>query len=496
MKKSIDSYHSNKNEKRKAFYVASDGTLKSQTLDPSRRYFGMELELELDSDVKLYDSDECPDCGGNGYNECGTCGGELHDCPICGGYGFNTLDGVDHLCTHCNGVGVTECPDCHGTGRIECSTCAGTGHIVTDTESLFDVPEPYDQMVVYESDGSLSHGFEVITEPMTFNAIQKYIESDYMAKLLDYNRVTSNNGVHIHVSKVDDSHTKRVQMLLAQLSRKLASMTRDSRYARWYHGISGDSSDRARLFDSIPQDLDGHIPYYYAILSGDGRDFNNRGYMNDRLRDRYSCLNVGNNKTLEFRFFNTTKSADRLAKYINLVNSIMELADQAKPLGFYALADIIINPDWTLTATPSTRQFYMVKTFTPDITRLYTITSGRKVVDLLNTMASRSVILNAYERGDVVGLDYDTVRADYNISELSNQSYDRVFNASYGVIMQFYRKGSASGGLPFNPTQDIYTVDLFNSKGESLGTKAVPNQWIAGRVSVVKREPERNLVSC
>lgn len=496
MKKSINGYHDNKNRKTTAFFVDSDGEIKRQELKSDRRYFGMELELELDRNVSLSsDSDQCPHCSGNRRIPCPTCNGEPHECDQCHGFGF-TGDGVP--CEHCQRTGVVLCPTCQGLGNIECPSCHGTGRLADETASVLDVPEPWDRAVVYERDGSLNHGFEVINEPMTYNAMMKYLSSDYMAKLMSYNQIRDSNGVHVHVSKVSSEHTKRVQMMMARLSKKLADLTRSSSYARWYHAqVSLSDTDLKKTIETADPSVFGgnHAFLFYRYLSGDqNAPLSSR--IDDVLRDRYSCLNIGNSATLEFRFFNTTKDQNRLMKYINLVNSIMALADEGKPLSWYACAQYSMNDDWVVDANPTTYTFDIIKRVPPTITPTYNL-NGRSLRTLLNTMATRSQILGSYTAGDTVGFDTSLCVREYNLGDVSDDVLSELRGAKYGIVKRLHRYGSAGAtNTSFNPTPDMFVVDLLNANGELIVTRAIPSYLIAGRVNVVQQTTNRRTVSC
>ncbi len=493
MKKRIDGYHRNKTDKTRAFFVDTDGSIKRQELRPDRRYFGMELELEFDGNISLNsDDDTCGACGGRGHVECPTCHGQPHECSHCSGFGF-TGDGIP--CEHCGRTGAVACPTCASTGRVECGECHGTGHIENTDDSVFDVPAPWDDAVVYESDGSLRHGFEVINEPMTYNAMVKYIESDYMAKLLAFNRARDSNGVHIHVSKVNMDHTQRVQMILARLSKELAGMTRSSSYARWYHDKIGSVDLSSTIETSDPDFFGGnHTFLMYQYLMGNNA-LQSAFSIRDAFSDRYMCLNVTNSATLEFRFFNSTKDKERLIKYLNLVNSIMALADLDEPLAWYACADYTIRTDWTVDAVASTQSFSIISRTDPTITGKPNLPDNLR--SAINAMTARSNILGAYEQGDTVCFDGRLCVTGLNLGDVSNDVLRELRNASYGVIQRFNRVGEANRTSDaLNPYPDYYVVHLYLLSGDFVVSRAIPSYLIAGRVTVNSPVVMKKVVSC
>jgi hypothetical protein len=114
--------------------------------------------------VEIYDemgyrSEECHDCGGDGYYDCSSCDGSgKQDCRYCDGNGTEECydcsgegteecrycDGkgteteteeddegdeveVEVECIHCDGEGAVRCRNCGGQGEFECGTCEGSG---------------------------------------------------------------------------------------------------------------------------------------------------------------------------------------------------------------------------------------------------------------------------------------------------------------------------------------------------------------------------------
>lgn len=194
---------------------------------------------------------------------------------------------------------------------------------------------PYYDMFRLESDGSLTNGFELITDALDFEVMKRFIANcEFLRKALrksdsgypngynsryndDEDNYDEGNscGVHVHVSHpfghldFDDPNRRefsnKIVALIAMAQSQLAQKTRCSSYGEWYFDSEADIS-----IDSIRARL---------LNEDDDSD--------ELLRDRYKCVNFTNSRTIEFRFFNHTKYRDRLIEYIKFVNNIMDYAE-------------------------------------------------------------------------------------------------------------------------------------------------------------------------
>lgn len=149
--------------------------------------------------------------------------------------------------------------------------------------------------LVFETDGSLSDGFEIISQPMTINYIYKHSE-DFkgILKALQDNGFkshdTSTCGLHIHVSRTilgdEPNATKNLNKLIL---------------------FTETFKDEIKRFSRRDN-------YGYCKFTSDTRGLKNKNYYKSseilkRLNDmgsRYQVVNTTNNNTIEIRVFRGT----------------------------------------------------------------------------------------------------------------------------------------------------------------------------------------------
>lgn len=223
------------------------------------------------------------------------------------------------------------------------------------------VQEALGDVAYLKEDGSISHGFEIVTHPMTLDyAMQQFNWRTIRDHRRSKDIMSSDNcGLHVHVSKAGFSGTSheyrwllfwhRNQKVLIQLA------GRDSNYARYNNAQRGTLR---RVAEGKPTD---------GI--------------------RYSAINTTNEATYEVRVFASTLYVNRLKSALQLVDATVEYTRQlaaAKVLkdGGFAWSEFVI---WLRT---NVRRY-------PDL-----ITRIRDVVTITNTTPMVSfenvVIPNAY----------------------------------------------------------------------------------------------------
>jgi hypothetical protein len=162
--------------------------------------------------------------------------------------------------------------------------------------------------VFFEEDGSLSNGFEMITQPMGLD-----MHADWWRWLEDKSLVrglrshdTSTCGLHVHVNKsaLNNMQINKMSVFInhpdnAELIRKISR-----RYAVSYARILEKKLGRAHR------------------VEGDGYD------------SRYEAFNITNRKTVEFRIFKGTIKYDSLMAALEFVNAVVSFTAPASPAGF------------------------------------------------------------------------------------------------------------------------------------------------------------------
>lgn len=158
-------------------------------------------------------------------------------------------------------------------------------------------------------DGSISHGFEMVTHPMSLDYINSEFNFDALKDLADLgmrSAKTTTCGLHVHINKgffrSAPSTSYRFMSLFysnAEAWRRLAGRSHSS-YAQW------DIGEDTRL-----------LGYTKGIRDNDTFAVN---------RDRYVALNLQPSKTIELRFFKGTLRPLTLRARLQAVHAAAEYA--------------------------------------------------------------------------------------------------------------------------------------------------------------------------
>ena len=157
--------------------------------------------------------------------------------------------------------------------------------------------------VWFEEDGSLSHGFEIISNPMgldTHTEFWQWLNDDSLVKGLR-SHDTSTCGLHIHINKsaLTTMQIDKMNVFInhpdnAELIKKVSR-----RYASGYARIGEKTLGKA------------HSSY-----------------------ERYEAFNITNNKTVELRIFKGTLKYTSLMAAIEFANALVNFTAPASPAGF------------------------------------------------------------------------------------------------------------------------------------------------------------------
>lgn len=157
----------------------------------------------------------------------------------------------------------------------------------------------------FENDGSLSNGFEIITQPMGLDmhtAFWEWVKDNNLSRgLLSHN--TSTCGLHVHVTR--NGLTK------LQLSKMIAFV---------------NHPDNRPLIEAIARRFGSS----YATYSPTKR-------IGNALRDangRYEAINTESRKTVEFRMFKGTLKYESILSAIEFVNALVNFCSDQSGYGF------------------------------------------------------------------------------------------------------------------------------------------------------------------
>ena len=251
-------------------------------------------------------------------------------CPICG----NTLRGGQTICSECETKARDIVTSYHsfrgysiksvgGEDKFDSSTIGAElevevkdGHRAGVT-ALYCKSQDSKNIIHFERDGSLSNGFEIITQPMTFKYWQEVYSND-LQKILKKasenggkSHDTSTCGLHFHVGREglatsvrsSDDVIDNVLLIVETFRKEIERFARRSsnRYARFLSEGSSVDSNELDL-DTVKQ------------------------LKSDKRGDRYLVVNLRNANTIEFRIFRGTLKFETFMASLELVNNIVNIA--------------------------------------------------------------------------------------------------------------------------------------------------------------------------
>lgn len=185
--------------------------------------------------------------------------------------------------------------------ELECDGSCADG---TDTDVLH-IFEGHMDRFYFNSDGSLSHGFEAITHPMSPSEMLKMdweqISERMENRYYDNDRDTA--GIHIHISRNFFHGEKNIGRLVRMFSENYRDMVKFAQRPsfsaeRWAERVEGTARQ-------------------YAI------DW----YENARRKGRYTAVNLQNYETVEIRLFHSLPDSEHIKACIQLVDVLSDMAN-------------------------------------------------------------------------------------------------------------------------------------------------------------------------
>lgn len=188
----------------------------------------------------------------------------------------------------------------------------------------------------FNRDGSLSHGFEAITHPMSpvemlkvdWGKIAERMESRY------YDNDQDTAGIHIHISRRFFHGEKNIGRLVRMFSENYSEMI------KFAHRPKNKAIDWARR------------------IEGTARQYAIDWYENANRAGRYTAVNLQNDETVEIRLFHSLASRQHIMACIQLTDVLTDMANldrytfswdivnkRAKDKGYTELQEQLLNLD-------------------------------------------------------------------------------------------------------------------------------------------------------
>ena len=160
-----------------------------------------------------------------------------------------------------------------------------------------------------ENDCSLHNGFEIITNPMTYNYFNEEFAT-IVDKIVDtcengYNYSHNSAGFHVHTTKIDNMQTAKLMFLVEYFKEELKTMAkRDEKQLKRWAPFYTEGIEKAEF------DID-MFDKFYEMVENDNES-------------RYQALNITNYHTNEFRIFKGGMDALEIKARVELCHNFAQ----------------------------------------------------------------------------------------------------------------------------------------------------------------------------
>ena len=242
-------------------------------------------------------------------------------------------------------------PDYYGNFRLAVDALLRRGHRrIVYPKTAYDTPDcharlrayrdahasaglPVDEELIYcKHDGSLDDGFEIVTHPMSLDwhlhqmpweaILNKAVQMGYLSHR------ANTCGLHVHVSRDAFGFTREGQ---------------DCAISRALYFVEKHWNELLRFSRRTQRQLDRWAARYG--YKDDPQEHIKKGYGS-----RYTCVNLTNEETIEFRIFRGTLKYNTLIATLQMVNHICDAAiclsdEQLKALSWSEFVSGITEPE-------------------------------------------------------------------------------------------------------------------------------------------------------
>ena len=164
------------------------------------------------------------------------------------------------------------------------------------------------ELLYFKPDGSLRHGIEMVSHPMTFKYhSEDFMWPDVMSSVVDDLEAQATCGMHVHVSRgmMNDENEDRLIEMLYNLKQPLVK-------------LSGRRIDRLDSWASW--NVDDSSPLTPDVIE------------NAKHSGRYRAINFRNRDTLEFRFWSGTNDVEEVLSRLDIVDTMTRIAMESETL--------------------------------------------------------------------------------------------------------------------------------------------------------------------
>lgn len=390
------------------------------------------LHLVEDNDYYV-----CDDCADNNYYYCHDCGRlvsnyyyvddcDYYVCERCRDYDYYYCEMCNHLVSGDNWYGEDShnnyvCCDCYeennnGLLGYHCFNdwCEFLGKNEEKAPYLIGKEIELDPLnygnenvsgvieimqnnlnAVAMEDGSLrSSGVEVVTHPESWEYLKEH-KQDYENFFNEIENIGYGNdgrcGLHFHVTRPNDNVISRIIVLMESFKSEIKKLSRrkEHQIEEWAKFLTDYNSNQPMKYQSTKYLKEKFINKYH---------------------DRYMALNLTNNNTIEFRFFNGANNFEEFWASLQFIHNLMQIALNEKVDINKVKWEFLIYGDELIAQAIKTNT-YLVDKYAKDTTDIY-----EKVITLeTNTKNELKKVMNNF-------IKY--VNREINNIELGNQFTD------------------------------------------------------------------------
>ncbi|MBQ8310559.1 MAG: zinc-binding protein [Clostridia bacterium] len=205
----------------------------------------------------------------------------------------------------------------------------------SSAEDVMYVGNRSGEHIYCKHDGSLHDGFEIVTHPMTLEyhmAIMPWKDITDKARKLGYTSHQAETcGLHIHVNRTSFGESAEVQ---------------DEAIGRILYFVERNWNELLIFSRRTQEQLNSWARRYgYKDQPKEMLEHAKKGYDG-----RYTCVNLTNYSTIEFRIFRGTLKLNTILATLQLVNHICEVAvslsdEEVRHLSWSRFVDLITEPE-------------------------------------------------------------------------------------------------------------------------------------------------------
>lgn len=282
----------------------------------------------------------CRSCYDSHYTNCDRCGRIIHNDSVY----YTSDDDDDPLCLSCyedsddKGGSIADysykpSPIFYGEGTrymgVELEI-DGAGELAVKAQKILDIANEQGVLIYCKHDGSLDDGFEIVTHPMTLPYHQDTMPwAAIMGKAVSMgyrSHRARTCGLHVHVNRSTFGTMEQEQ---------------ETVIARILYFVEKHWEELLKFSRRTQSQLEHWAARYgYKEQPREILDHAKKGYGGGR----YSCINLQNYDTIEFRIFRGTLKHNTLIATLQMVNHICDVAVSLSDEG-------IKNLSWTTFVT-------------------------------------------------------------------------------------------------------------------------------------------------